>query len=129
MKLRILGDTLRMRLAQGEVAQLRDAGQVDQTIHFGAGDEQAIRYEVRSEPDIETMSATLEGLSIVVRIPRAVVVNWADGTEVSLRHTQPREDGELAILVEKDFQCLVPRDGEQDGDGFPHPEADSGATC
>lgn len=129
MKLRILGDTLRMRLAQGEVAQLRDAGQVDQTIHFGPGDDQAIRYEVRAEANADTISAALEGLSIVVRIPRSVVVDWADGTEVSLKHTQALDDGELSILVEKDFKCLVPRDGEQDSDGFPHPEADSGGAC
>lgn len=129
MKLRILGDTLRMRLAQGEVAQLRDAGQVDQTIHFGPGDDQAIRYEVRADAEAETIGAALEGLSIVVRIPRSVVIDWADGTEVSLKHTQPRDGGELSILIEKDFKCLVPRDGEQDTDGFPHPEAESGASC
>lgn len=127
MKLRILGDTLRMRLAQGEVAQLRDAGQVDQTIHFGPG--QALRYEVRAEGEADTISAALEGLAIVVRIPRAVVVEWADGTEVSLKHAQALEDGELSILIEKDFKCLVPREGEQDSDGFPHPEAESGGAC
>jgi len=35
----------------------------------------------------------------------------------------------LALLIEKDFQCLAPRDGEQDLDTFPNPAAESGASC
>jgi hypothetical protein len=27
----------------------------------------------------------------------------------------------LQILVEKDFACLTPRKGEDDGDAFPNP--------
>ena len=32
------------------------------------------------------------------------------------------------ILVEKDFQCLAPREGEDESDMFPHPDGDS-TTC
>jgi hypothetical protein len=29
----------------------------------------------------------------------------------------------LKILVEKDFACLAPREGEDESDMFPHPKA------
>ena len=126
MKLRILGDTLRVRLAQQEVAQLAETGRVDQRIHFGPGAEEAITYAVSTSEQHQTIRASLNALVIEVHIPSATVQQWAGSDEVSLRGEQPI-DGErtLAILVEKDFKCLVPREGEQDYDGFPNPQA----TC
>ena len=41
---------------------------------------------------------------------------------------QVLDDGaKLAILVEKDFACLAPREGEDESDMFPHPDAGSSA--
>ena len=122
MKLRILGDTLRVRLAQGEVAQLVETGRVEQRIHFGAGPGEAITYAVCRSADA-TIRASLNALVIEVHIPAATVQAWVDSDEVSLRAEQRIDDERtLAILVEKDFKCLVPRDGEQDYDGFPNPQ-------
>lgn len=124
MKLRILGDTLRVRLAQAEVVRLRQVGQVDQSIHFGAEPEAAMRYVVKTQPDATTITASLEQRSIVVRIPESVAASWADSTEVSLRASQTIDaQRSLSILIEKDFKCLVPRTGEEDSDGFPNPSA------
>ncbi|MEM6991972.1 MAG: hypothetical protein AAF721_15795 [Myxococcota bacterium] len=122
MKLRILGDTLRVRLAQAEVARLREVGQVDQSIHFGPSAGQAIEYAVIADPAARVIEAHLSGTSIKVHIPVSDVQVWADGTDVSLRASQDVGAGrELAILIEKDFKCLVPRAGEEDSDGFPNP--------
>jgi hypothetical protein len=35
----------------------------------------------------------------------------------------------LGILVEKDFACLAPREGEDESDMYPHPEAKQGESC
>ena len=124
MKLRILGDTLRVRLAQGEVAQLVEQGRVEQTIHFGPGPQQAMRYAVAAAPRGAAITATLDGQSIEVAIGADTIERWASGTEVSLHAEQPLDDARaLSILVEKDFKCLVPREGEQDSDGFANPQA------
>ena len=41
---------------------------------------------------------------------------------MSLRASQPTGKSEdLQILVEKDFACLAPREGEDDSDAFAHP--------
>ena len=41
--------------------------------------------------------------------PRAVALAWIGGDEVGIAATQALPEGELALLIEKDFQCLAPR--------------------
>ena len=51
---------------------------------------------------------------------------WAESENVSIASEQLLDDGgQLKILVEKDFACLAPREGEDESDMFPHPDADS----
>ncbi len=124
MKLRILGDSLRLRLPRGEVAELRETGRVESAIHFGPGEEQRLVYALVLDPDARRISATLTGREIVVHLPRDQAHAWADGDEVSLVAEQALgPERKLALLIEKDFKCLVPREGEQDSDGYPNPQA------
>jgi hypothetical protein len=127
VKLRIRGDSSRLRLTQGEVRQLRETGSVSETIHFGPG--ASLRYELRVEDGLEAVRASFDGAAIVVALPRALAHAWADSDEVSITASQPLPEGSLALLIEKDFQCLAPREGEQDEDAFPHPGAATGASC
>jgi hypothetical protein len=62
---------------------------------------------------------------LVVRLPAAEVSAWAnDDTAVSLRRELVLPDGSvLHVLVEKDFQCLTPREGEDQDDMFPNPDS------
>lgn len=121
MKLRIRGDSLRLRLTRSEVRALRETGSVIETIHFGPS---ALHYELRSA-EVDAPIAEFDGSQVVVSLPRARANAWADGDEVGIAATQ----GGLALLIEKDFQCLAPRKGEDDSDTFPHPGAESGASC
>jgi hypothetical protein len=121
MKLRIRGDSLRLRLTRGEVRRLRETGSVVETIHFGASE---LHYELRSV-DVDTPVASFDGARIVVSLPRAAADAWADGDEVGIAV----ELGPLSLLIEKDFRCLAPREGEDDGDAFPHPGGESGSSC
>lgn len=125
MKLRIRGDSLRLRLTQGEVRSLRETGSVIETLHFGPS---ALHYELRSA-DVDAPVASFDGGHIVVSLPRARANAWADGDEVGIAAEQALAQGTLALLIEKDFQCLAPREGEDDVDAFPHPGAESGASC
>ncbi|HLT35145.1 MAG TPA: hypothetical protein VK034_02645 [Enhygromyxa sp.] len=125
MKLRIRGDSLRLRLTRGEVQQLRETGSVVETIHFGTGE---LHYELRGA-DVDAPVARFDGSRIEVSLPRDQANAWADGEQVGIAAEQALEHGSLTLLIEKDFRCLAPREGEDDGDAFPHPGADSGATC
>ena len=125
VKLRIRGDSLRLRLTRGEVRQLRETGSVVETIHFGVGE---LQYELRSA-DVATPVASFDGSRIAVSLPREQANAWADGDEVGIAAEQALAGGQLSLLIEKDFRCLAPRGGEDDGDAFPHPGAESGASC
>ena len=37
-------------------------------------------------------------------------------------NSRVESDGEPKILIEKDWSCLKPREGEDDSDAYPHPE-------
>ncbi len=82
----------------------------------------------QAEPSA-TIEATDSGPRLVVCYPLALAADWLHGDEVSLKASlEPRGPGSPAtLLIEKDFQCLIPRDGEQQGDHFPNPAAKAAA--
>ena len=124
MKLRILDDSLRLRVSQSELQELRTSGRVQATIHFGPGPEQRLVYALVVDPEAQRVSAILTDREIVVHLPRAAAHAWADTDEVSLQAEQSLgPDGHLALLIEKDFKCLVARPGEEAYDGFANPKA------
>jgi hypothetical protein len=125
VKLRIRGDSLRLRLTRGEVTSLREHGEVAETIHFGG---RALEYVLRSA-EVDAPRASFVGDRIEVAIPRAAAETWAGSDQVGIEAEQELEGGSLRLLIEKDFQCLAPREGEDDSDAFPHPGAESGASC
>lgn len=120
MKLRILGDSIRLRLSQSDVQTLLEAGRVEETTQFVGA---TLRYAAEGADEVDAMSAVLDGSTVLVKIPAATVKRWGESDEVSLRAEQPVAEGQtLSLLVEKDFKCAVPRPGEEDYDGFPHPD-------
>ncbi len=59
-----------------------------------------------------------------VPIPEAENISWSDSDEVSIAASQILDGGDqLNIVVEKDFACLAPREGEDETEMYPHPEA------
>lgn len=129
MKLRIRGDSIRLRLKRGEVAQVAAGKSIVEETHF-PGSVLTYRLEVSEN---NAIAAEYEDGNLVVSLPAAKVADWADSDEVSLMATQDLTGGaNLTLLVEKDFACLDPghgRDHEDDADTFPHPSAASGGSC
>ena len=82
MKLRILGDSVRLRLSKSDVQTLRDHGQVAETVHFGASADAALTYALRLSDDVGEVTARYAGTQISVDVPRAQGVAWAEGDEV-----------------------------------------------
>lgn len=114
MKLRIRGNSLRLRLTKGEVAALRDVGGVEETVHFSATSKLVYAIE-RSGGG--ALNARFDDSRILVQIPESIALDWCNTDRVGIEGTS----GEVRVLVEKDWQCLAPRD-EDDGDAYPHPE-------
>lgn len=125
MKLRIRGQTIRLRLKRGEVAQIAAGESILEETHF-PGSVLTYRLEASSTDEI---SANFDNGSLVIKVPKSKVLVWANTDEVSLHEEQQLPGmGVLSLLIEKDFSCLEPghhRDCEDDEDTFPHPRAQS----
>ena len=122
MKLRIRDNSVRLRLTRTEVETLRETGVVSATTAFPGGRE--FRYRVESSPASVNPGALFSENVITVRLPESAVLAWATSDQVSMSGEQLLDDGnKLLVLVEKDFACLAPRDGEDESDMFPHPQA------
>ncbi|MEL7312891.1 MAG: hypothetical protein AAFN07_15350 [Pseudomonadota bacterium] len=117
MKLRLLGNTIRLRLTRSEVARVAAGETVIETTQISAHD----RFEYALGPGaVDGVQAHLDGHRLTVLAPADDLKQWGAGDRVALaepRTTEPR------ILVEKDFACLTPREGEDDADTFEHPRA------
>ena len=116
MKLRIQGDSLRLRLTRTEVACLHDRGRVESAIRFSP--DRALSYSVASSPDAAAVSMDYEGDSICVLLPRAMAAAWAESSLVTVAGYS-KSGGE--VLVEKDFQCLHRAVG-RDPEAYPNPD-------
>ena len=108
MKLRIRGNTFRLRLSQSEVDQ--------------------IQYVMRTS-DLQTnviKSGGALNTLIEVIVEKTVADRWVSSEEVGLYGARPLLVGALELLVEKDFACINPRDGVEDQDSFPNPSSVTG---
>jgi len=124
MKLRIRGNSIRFRLSQTEMVQLVENGAVVDSVEFGP--DARLTYRVEARP-VENLKGSFTAQGIQVTIPTAMVQRWAAPEEVAIRGEQALTgDASLSILLEKDFVCLTPRDGEEDDDSFPNPAATPG---
>ena len=122
MKLRIRDNSIRLRMTQGEVADLRSSGVVSARTSFPGG--RHLTYAVESSPANIRPQAFLSESTLTVRLPETSVLAWSGSEQVSIAAEQPLDDGgQLDILVEKDFTCLAPREGEDESDMYPHPKA------
>ncbi len=123
LKLRIQDNSIRLRLTRGEVDRMQRDGQVIAATAFPGGSR--LEYILETSKAAGRAEARLANGRLVVSLPEATVRQWAGTEQVSIEGAQPLEGGEqLRILVEKDFQCLAPRAGEDESDMFPHPLQD-----
>ncbi len=129
MKVRIRGNSLRLRLLKSEVRRLAEEGTVEETTEFAPG--QILKYSVESHEHVRQMQATFEAGSIRIFLPRLQALEWANSDEISLIGEQPAAgNGPLKLLVEKDFTCLNPRAvwQEEQHDNYANPNPSCGTS-
>lgn len=122
MKLRIKGNTIRMRLTQGEVDEFRNTGRVTDTTAFSTRGTSSLEYALVTDENTMELSASFSDNRISINVPKTIAQNWTETEQVGFDN-QEKED-ELPtpyILVEKDFKCLHKRPNEDETDHFPNP--------
>ena len=121
MKIRIYDDSVRLRLDRSEVDAVGQGDAVVCRTRFPGGAQ--FRYQLNSDA-VEAVTASFDDGCIRVAIPHSVAEHWAsDESEVSIRGTADIEGGALTLLIEKDFECLEPRQGEDQSNRFINPKA------
>jgi len=121
MKIRIKGNSVRLRLSKSEVETFRDVGRIEEFVGLGKAGQPDFRYAIESGSK-QTVCATFEEGKLSVLVPLAIASQWVNSEQVGF---ESNEDG-FHILVEKDFVCLKPRKGEDESDNYPHPESHEG---
>jgi hypothetical protein len=128
MKLRIRGDSMRLRLKRSEVDRLAAGISIVEETHF-PGAVLTYRLDVSEN---SSFSAAFDNGTLSLSLPKSKVLHWANTDDVSLFAEQKVSgSGSLSLLIEKDFKCLEPghhRDCADDEDTFPHPAAQSTGT-
>jgi len=104
MKLRIKGNSLRLRLSKTEVEKLAVAKYLEELTLFGRN---TFGYALQVKDDGDKLSVDFDGGKITVFIPEIFVKDWAVNEVVGFNATIEVSGAEsLYILVEKDFKCL-----------------------
>jgi hypothetical protein len=119
MKLRIHGDSLRLRLNQSEVAQFSKTGFVEDSIQLAPG--ASFAYALESLSSLSAPQALYGNGSLRIQVPGADANDWVRSERVGISGDQPIESGKrLSILIEKDFPCQH-GDESRDQDAYPNP--------
>ncbi|MEO8597318.1 MAG: hypothetical protein ABI759_28625 [Candidatus Solibacter sp.] len=115
MKLRLQTNSLRLRLTRPEVERLHAGGIVEEVLAFADG--ATFSYRLQSRLQSAPPEAVCSHASMTVYLSREDAERWATSEEVGLYGAS----GGVAIAIEKDFRCLVPRPGEAESGAYPHP--------
>jgi hypothetical protein len=122
MKLRIRGNSVRLRLTRGEVARFAEKGLVEEAIEFGFAPPRRLIYALQTVATAEKVGAAFDDNRLSVSIPKLEAEKWTSTNQISIEARQSLGDDKyLRILIEKDFACLETRLGEDESDAFPHP--------
>ena len=119
MKLRIKGNSLRLRLTKSDVENLCSASYLEDSTSFGAN---TFKYILQSKAASD-FSAEFNNGIITIYMPSSFINGWNKNDVVGFNSAPTNEDTPY-ILVEKDFKCLDETTEDQ-SDNFENPHT----TC
>ena len=105
MKLRIHGNSLRIRLTRPEVGRLADTGYLEEQTLFFAGNK--LVYALQSVDHGDELSATFDTNKITMFVPHELIKDWPQNNVVGFSASMTVSENEtLHLLLEKDFVCI-----------------------
>ena len=126
MKLRVKGNSLRLRVAPSEMARLLDTGRIEETVRFASQPDAKLTYALEHVPAEQDISVRYRPQEVTVVLSTENARKWAQSEQVSVSGTVDIGQETLDLLVEKDFACLD-RSDEDDKDRFSNPK--SNVSC
>ena len=117
MKLRIKGNSLRIRLTKTEVSTLANTGYLEEQTCFA---DSTFLYALEVE-DITELSASYVNNKMTILVPATFVKDWPGNEVVGLQSNMPLPgEGSLFLLLEKDFIC-IDETTEDQSDNYENP--------
>jgi hypothetical protein len=121
MKLRLRGNSLRLRLNQNDVADLVSGRTLVETLTFPGG--ASFQYTLAGRGSTIDASAQLVASTIAVTLPEEKVQHWAVADDVGIYFELAAGEGVLKVAVEKDLECLDAPLEERDPFAYPRETA------
>lgn len=119
MKIRIKGNSIRIRLTKTEVEHFGRDGYLEERTEFVSG---ALVYALQRD-SVSELSAKIDGTKITMQVPEAMAYQWVNSDEVGFQNNyEPVAGKQLFLLLEKDFVCLD-NTFEDQSDNYPNPNA------
>ena len=126
MKLRIKGNSLRLRISPSEASRLIETGRIEETFHFGLEQSARLTYALEFAEQSPSLHVRYAPEEIAVIVSLADARRWASTQDVGLYGEVRTSHGALELAIEKDFACLDESD-EENADKFPNPR--QGTIC
>ena len=118
MKLRIKGNSIRIRLTRTEVEKFVNTGYLEEQTSFL---ENKFIYALQSRNDINEMAASFGQNKISIFVPANLLVDWPQNDVIGFNSNMPLTTTDsLYILIEKDFICLDETTEDQ-SDNYENP--------
>jgi hypothetical protein len=126
MKLRIRGNSIRLRLGRSEARRLADEGIVEESTVFGPSRAERFTYAIVATSEPSVVSASFADGRIEIRVPSEMVHQWTSTDQVGMdAHQSTADEDGLRILIEKDFECVDAPNGQSREDAFPNPQLET----
>jgi uncharacterized protein DUF7009 len=119
MKIRIKGNSIRVRLTRSEVDNFGKTGYLEELTEFGSN---TFIYALRSVPEGNQLSAAFDASKIIVTVPDSITREWTSTDKVGFdNHMDIGNGKQLFLLIEKDFKCIDAPSNEDQSDNYEHP--------
>jgi hypothetical protein len=126
MKLRIKGNSLRLRVSPSEIERLLTIGRIEETIRFAPQQDASLTYALECMASEKKIDVRYRPHEVTVVISTGTAHKWAEEEQVGVYSAVNIGGSQLEVAVEKDFACLE-GDEADNADTFPNPR--SGASC
>jgi hypothetical protein len=127
MKLRLKGNSLRLRVTRSELARLQAGEQIDETVFFPTSSNLSLTYSFAVGSYQQPVHVSFHASQILVSVSPDQLASWSGEHQVGIYASLPvAKDMDLEVSIEKDFACLDLSDAEN-VDTFTNPLAEK--TC
>ena len=127
MKLRIKGNSIRLRVSRSELERFLSGNRIEETVHFAPETDARLIYALESARQAVPVVVRYQPQAVTVVLSEDQARIWSGENEIGVyTSVEIGAAGALEVIIEKDFACLD-RSDEDNSDTFANPHA--GATC